>query len=151
MPPIEAQENLIVDVILPVLQGIGTPPTNWLTAPTVVYGIPGDSIEPDTLFLAPLTCVFNSEDDELDGSGFRGSATRVHFALWAAAKDVRTAFNLLADGRRALWAASASLQAVAEYGADWIDSIEIDLERSRAGFVLALMKFHASPVVSRTA
>ena len=108
MPPSEAKDNQIWTSVLTVLQGIGTPPENWLTLPIVAEGPPPDAIPSVD---ARPRIYLNHPQTGYPSEGTPGPKhrRRTHLDVYIAAKDVRTVNSVCADVLRAIRAAEPSL------------------------------------------
>ena len=104
----DAMENRLLDALLPILNGIGTPSSNWLTTPIVAEGIPPDSI--DEIDTKPRIYLQHVRSERLDGQmGVALHRSRAHFAIWIASSGPRVTNKVVADVLRALYAAEGSI------------------------------------------
>jgi hypothetical protein len=101
----DATENRILDALLPILQGIGTPAGSWLTAPEVAEGIPPDSVPVgDRLYVHHVRT-----DEVAPEAGTSTHYFRARFAVWIFAETVRRVCQIKADVLRALFAGETAL------------------------------------------
>lgn len=101
----EATENRILDVLMPILSGIGVPASSWLTQPTVVEGIP-----PDAVPAGDRVYVHHVRTDETPPeAGTSQHYFRVRIAMWIFAVTPRQVCRIKADLLRALFAGEAAI------------------------------------------
>lgn len=150
MPTNPARENRILNGVILELEKIGTPPEDWLTTPSVALGIPGTAL-PDLvkqqLYLSPLTGDPESEKDDLSSAGPLGHQEVFSMGVWCISGNVNgitDALNLMADVRRALWAAEGTFALLTDGFGIWVDPFSLQLKMSRAGFIVILQRIHAS-------
>jgi hypothetical protein len=150
MAPPEAKDNQILTSLMTALAAIGTPATDWLTAPMLEEGIPPDSIP--TVDVAPRIYVHQPRtgfpSDPPPGPKHRW---RTHFDVWIVAKDLRTANRVRADVLRAVYAAAGTLQGA--YGEPIYPGPEDFTRRddlAPAGVHVALQPFYIDHVTDDT-
>lgn len=154
--PNPARENRIASAVLLELRKIGTPPSAWLTTPTVAIGLPPDALPTGVkqqIYLSPFTTDMQSEDDQLTGAGPEAHQARLELAIWyvsGKADGLTDVWNLVADGRRALWAAEGALETATDGGGVWVDQAKLHLKMSRAGFIVVLQLIHATAQIAHT-
>ena len=109
MAVLDAIENRLMDAVLGVLQGIGSPPSGWLTsnpAPVVAEGIPANALSVTAAPLLFVDCAGTLPQQPEAAVG--GHWLRVSFSIYALARTTREACALKADVLRALFAAEQS-------------------------------------------
>jgi hypothetical protein len=151
MPPSEAKDNLIWTSLLAVLAGIGTPSTDWLTAPVVAEGIPSDALpavdEIPRIYLHHSRTGYPSE-----GPPGPKHRRRTHFDAYVCAKDARTANRVQSDILRAIRSAEGALTTA--YGQPVYDGPEEFTRRddlSRAGVHVAVQPLFIDHETDHTA
>ena len=103
----EATENRILDVLMPILTGIGTPASSWLTQPAVAEGIPPDSVPAgDRVYVHHVRT-----DETPPEAGTSQHYFRVRIAMWIFAETARQVCRIKADLLRALFAGEDALTA----------------------------------------
>lgn len=150
MPPSEAKDNLIWTSLRTVLQGIGTPPSSWLTNPVVEEGIPPDSIPP--VDLRPRIYLHHPRTGYPAENLGPKHRRRTHFDAYVCAKDMRTVNQVAADILRAVRGAEGSLTTA--YGQPVYDGPEDFTHRhdlARAGIHLAVQPLFIDHETDHTA
>lgn len=142
----EATENRILDVLVPILKGIGTPTGSWLTAPTVSEGIPPDAVPSgDRVYVHHVRT-----DDVPPEAGVASHYFRVRFAVWIFAVTVRRVCQIKADVLRAVFAGEAALTSAFGQPAFPQEFMERD-DLSSAGQAAGRLEVFLDVVISHSA
>lgn len=144
----EASENRVLDAVLLLLQGIGTPAGSWLTAPTVAEGIP-----PDIVPVADKTVVYLHHvrtDETPPEAGVRSHYFRLRYAVWIFGPTPRVICSVKADVLRALFAGEGSLTTAFAQPAFPSEFVQLD-DMSHAGAAAGRMDLFIDLEISHSA
>lgn len=150
MAVLPSVENRLLDEVESILQGIGTPSTEWRTAPIVTRGVPSDAVLKAS---APHVFIHYLGTESAPGDNGLGPDVhwwRIRLAVWVLDPSLTVLLNAKADVAKAIFQNEQTIGGL--FGQPlWIESFTPRDDMAPTGFKMGFMSlFLDTPVAHST-